>query len=125
MTTPQILAAAITSSNLNFQIPPIGIKLSKENYSLWKTTVIFALECFELESFILDPKPPSAVIHTEPVALSTAAATETPNPEFVTWKKKDRFVLLWLKSTLTEKCLASVACSTSAQQAWQTLERTF
>lgn len=93
---------------------------------IWRTTIVSALECFELESFILAPSPPIATIPAPPSDdETTAAGASCPNPDYITWKKKDRFVLLWLKSTLTERALASVARSTSANQAWLTLERTF
>ncbi|KAL4582354.1 hypothetical protein LXL04_006901 [Taraxacum kok-saghyz] len=33
-------------------------------------------------------------------AIPATPATTAPNPEFSLWKKRDRFVLLWLQSTL-------------------------
>ncbi|KAG5069156.1 hypothetical protein JHK85_001533 [Glycine max] len=45
--------------NLSLQLPPITIKLDRDNYSLWRSTIISALETFELESFILSPAPPN------------------------------------------------------------------
>ncbi|KAL4563108.1 hypothetical protein LXL04_027141 [Taraxacum kok-saghyz] len=129
-TNQQLLAAAnIASTNLNFQIPSISIKLDCTNYSLWRTTIISALECFDLDSFILNPSPPPETIPAPPAdgeeQPAAVIGATIPNPDFVTWKKKDRFVLLWLKSTLTERSLASVARSTSARQASLTLDRTF
>lgn len=75
----------------SFQIPSINIKLDHENYYIWRTTKFFALETFGLESFVLSPNPADA---TQPVAPPT---TE-PNPNYVLWKKRDQFDLLWLKS---------------------------
>ncbi|KAL4559766.1 hypothetical protein LXL04_031911 [Taraxacum kok-saghyz] len=132
-TNQQLLAAAqVASATINFQISPIIIKLDRNNYSLWRTTVISALECFDLDSFIINPSPPDetipgAVNHSV-LAVAEAppvAAARVPNPEFLAWKKKDRFVLLWIKSTLTDQSLATVARFTSSQQAWITLERHF
>lgn len=56
-----------------------------------------------------------AVPATE-TALTVAAvpATTSLNPDFATRKRRDRFVLLWLKSTLSETALALVTRSTSS-----------
>ncbi|KAH1193046.1 Retrovirus-related Pol polyprotein from transposon RE1 [Glycine max] len=122
-TSPSLLALAnTTNSNLNLQIPSINIKLERDNYSLWRSTIISALETFELESFILNPAPPMQ-IHI--VNTSDGVSTTEPNPDFVLWKKHDRFVLLWIKSTLSEKALSLVVCATSSHMAWTAIEKTF
>lgn len=41
------------------------------------------------------------------------------------YKKRNRFLLLWLKSTLSDRALALVTRSTSSQMAWQAIENTF
>ncbi|KAL4589837.1 hypothetical protein LXL04_002748 [Taraxacum kok-saghyz] len=53
----QLILGLATSSS--FQIPSINIKPEHENYSLWRTTIISALETFDLESFVLAPAPPA------------------------------------------------------------------
>lgn len=100
-----LVAVQIASTNLNFQIPPISIKLDCQNYSLWRTTIVSVLECFDLDSFILNPAPPPETITLTAPALQAVDAPPVvpdpvPNPDFVAWKKKDRFVLLWINSTL-------------------------
>ncbi|KAL4587852.1 hypothetical protein LXL04_000726 [Taraxacum kok-saghyz] len=67
--------ATTTASALNFQIPPINIKLDRNNFSLWRTTIISALETFDLEDFVLNPKPPSATIEVAVVQAVAATAT--------------------------------------------------
>lgn len=110
------------ATNSSFQIPSINIKLTHENFCLWRSTIISALETFDLESFVLAPNPPA---ETRPVAPATVPPTTEPNPDYVLWKKRDRFVLLWLKSTLSERALAIVARATSSRLAWTAIERTF
>lgn len=88
-----------------------------------------------MEEFVLHPNPPPATIQVPPVSASPATAdalavtatpaTTAPNPDYATWKKRDRFVLLWLKSTLYDRALALVTLSTSSQMAWQAIERNF
>uniref|UniRef100_A0A0R0FN86 Retrotransposon Copia-like N-terminal domain-containing protein n=1 Tax=Glycine max TaxID=3847 RepID=A0A0R0FN86_SOYBN len=105
-TSPSLLALAnTTNSNLNLQIPSTNIKLERDKYSLWRSTIISALETFELESFILNPAP---LMQTHIVTISDGVSTNEPNPDFVLWKKCDRFVLLWIKSTLSERALSLV-----------------
>lgn len=79
-----------------------------------------ALETFDLESFILAPNPP-----TETIVATDATAAPIPNPAYVAWKKKDRFILLWIKSTLSESALGLVARSTSSLLAWTAIERNY
>jgi hypothetical protein len=47
------------------------------------------------------------------------------NPKFVTWVKKDLFVLIWIKYTLTESILGTVYGLKKAQQAWNSLAARF
>ena len=114
--------AIANSSTLNFQIPSISTQLDRENYSLWWSTIISALETFDLEAFILHPRPPP---ETTFVTDDKGVTTTEPNVEFTMWKKRDRFVLLWLKSTLSESALAFVVRATSSHMAWQAIEKTF
>ena len=111
-----------SSSNLTLQLPPITIKLDRENFSLWRSTIISALETFKLESFILAPSPPTETrISTTPDGVTT----NEPNLDFLIWKKRDRFVLLWIKSTLSERALSLVVRATSSYMAWIAIEKTF
>uniref|UniRef100_A0A0R0GVF3 Retrotransposon Copia-like N-terminal domain-containing protein n=1 Tax=Glycine max TaxID=3847 RepID=A0A0R0GVF3_SOYBN len=112
-TSPSLLALAnTTNSNLNLQIPSINIKLERDNYSLWRSTIISALETFELESFILNPAPP---MQTHIINTSDGVSSTEPNPDFVLWKKRDRF----------KKALSLVVRATSSHMAWTAIEKTF
>ena len=114
--------ANTTTSNLNLQLPSINIKLDRDNYSLWRSTIINALETFDLESFILNPSPP---LETRILTTSDGITTTETNPEFILWRKRDRFVLLWLKSTLSEQPLSLVVRATSSHMAWTAIGKTF
>ncbi|XP_023748611.1 uncharacterized protein LOC111896874 [Lactuca sativa] len=126
------LATTISSSTLNFQIPPISIKLDRNNFSLLRTTIISALETFDLEDYALDPKPPSKTIDIPAVAavpatpttpaIAAIPATTSPNLEYTLWKRRDKFVLLWLKSTLADHAAALVGRTKSSSEAWRMLE---
>ncbi|XP_019420746.1 PREDICTED: uncharacterized protein LOC109330937 [Lupinus angustifolius] len=122
-TNQSLLALANTTHpNLNLQISSINIKLARENYSLWRSTIVSALETFDLETFILHPSPPP---ETHLVTAQDGSTTTEPNPDFSVWKKRDRFVLLWIKSNLFERALSLVVRATSSHMAWTAIEKTF
>ncbi|KAL4558041.1 hypothetical protein LXL04_036237 [Taraxacum kok-saghyz] len=57
---PSVLAqASSTTGVVQFHLPQITIKLDRENFSLWRSTILSAVEAFDLESFILHPNPPA------------------------------------------------------------------
>ncbi|CAN0915865.1 Retrovirus-related Pol polyprotein from transposon RE1, partial [Linum grandiflorum] len=121
--TPLTMALAdSTTPSLPLQLPPITIKLDRTNFSLWRSTVVSTLEIFEFESHILKSDPPSA---TRIVATTDGAATTEPNPAFVSWKRRDRLVLLWLRSTMAERCLSLVVRAAMAHDAWKTIDSSF
>ncbi|CAN0837920.1 Retrovirus-related Pol polyprotein from transposon RE1 [Linum grandiflorum] len=122
MAATNLLTMATSSSSLALLIPPITVQLDRDNYSLWRSTVVSSLEAFDLESHVLKPTPPA---QTRLVATAEGEATSETNPAFTAWKKRDRFVLLWLRSTLTERALSSVVRATTAHTAWTTIERSF
>ncbi|CAN1318837.1 Retrovirus-related Pol polyprotein from transposon RE1 [Linum perenne] len=111
-----------SSSSLSFHIPPITVKIDRDNFSLWRSTIIQALETFELETFVLSPAPPQ---ETHFVPSDDGTTTSEPNPAYVDWKRKDRYVLMWLKSTMTEKVFAIIARAATSHTAWLALDRTF
>ncbi|KAL4580551.1 hypothetical protein LXL04_016749 [Taraxacum kok-saghyz] len=51
------------------------------------------------------PDPPAATISVPPAAGTQGPPTIETNPALVAWKKKDRFVLLWIKTTLSENAI--------------------
>ena len=120
---PPLLGLAANSSPINFQIPSINIKLVRDNYPLLPTTITSTLETFDLENFVLAPNLPSKTIPVPSDAEDVPPSTSL-NPEFQTWKGKYRFVLLWIKSTLTDCTLVIAAQASFSQQAWTTLEKT-
>ncbi|CAN0845740.1 Retrovirus-related Pol polyprotein from transposon RE1 [Linum grandiflorum] len=123
MVVPNLLTMAAASSSLTFQLLPITIKLDRDNYSIWRSTVLSALEMFELDSFVLAPTPP---LETRIVVVADGAdATTEPNPAYITWKRRDRLGLLWLRSTLSDRTLSLVVRASSSRPAWVTIEKSF
>ncbi|CAN1153111.1 Retrovirus-related Pol polyprotein from transposon RE1 [Linum perenne] len=122
MATDLLAKASSSSSSLNLQIPPIAVKLDRDNFSLWHSTILSALETFGLESFALNPDPPAETIL---ITAENKKATTEPNPAYQEWKQNDRFVLLWLRSTMSERALSLVARAKTTQAAWSIINKTF
>ncbi|CAN1798451.1 Retrovirus-related Pol polyprotein from transposon RE1 [Linum perenne] len=127
MAAPSLLSnatATVTSSPslVNLQVPPVTIKLGRDNFALWRSTILATLEAYNLESFILSPTPPPA---TRLIATTDGESTPKVNPAYTDWKKQDRFVLLWLRSTLSDHAMSLVVRSSTSQTAWLTIERSF
>ncbi|CAN1165745.1 Retrovirus-related Pol polyprotein from transposon RE1 [Linum perenne] len=121
---PHLLSqlAHSTSPSLNLHMPPITIKLDRTNYSLWRSTILSALEAYELDSFVLSPTPPQ---ETRFLTAADGSVTTEANPAFLEWRRSDRIVLIWLKSTMTDQALAIVARSSTAQMAWLSIDKAF
>ncbi|CAN1793703.1 Retrovirus-related Pol polyprotein from transposon RE1 [Linum perenne] len=125
MAPPNFLSFAASASSTTTQtlhLPPSSIRLDRDNFTLWRTMVISTLEAFELDSHIRADTHPA---ETRMISNEGGTVTSEPNPEFLTWKRRDRFVLLWLKSTLSDTILASVARTTTCYSTWQSLNTTF
>ncbi|CAN1775445.1 Retrovirus-related Pol polyprotein from transposon RE1 [Linum perenne] len=120
---PNILSLVNGSSSPTaFLIPPTTIRLGQDNFGLWRSTVLATLEAFNLESFVLTPNPPQA---TRIVTSEDGESTPEINPAYTEWKQSDRFVLLWLRTTLSDQALALVVRSSTSNAAWMILEHNF
>lgn len=112
-----------------FHFPNFAIRLDRTNYALWRNTVLSALEAFDLDALLNKTSQPPATIPASPATPSDgpppAPLPDISNPEHAIWKKKDRLVLLWLRSTLSIPLLGSVTRATTAAEAWAILAQSF
>ncbi|KAI4297344.1 hypothetical protein L6164_037238 [Bauhinia variegata] len=115
--------AATTFSPSSF--PTLSIKLDKDNYFLWRTTILSALKAFDMDRYVNgDITTPPQYVQVASTNNESLELTQTiVNPEYTTWKKTNRLVLLWIKWLTTDKILGNIARATSAQEAWETLEK--
>ncbi|CAM8968933.1 unnamed protein product [Rhodiola kirilowii] len=116
----QILVTASGGASTNLQFPTLSIRLDRSNYFLWRGTIRSALEAYELESFLNSGNAPPSTL--PPKEGSTIC---DPNPEFLVWNRKDKLILLWLRSTLTNSLLGHVARGTTTFEVWNMLEQMF
>lgn len=108
MTTsaPSLLAQASTGA-VPFHLPQITIKLDRDNFSLWQSTITQALEAFDLESFILHPNPPPTTYLSSDSEEDSEPEPKI-NPTYTLWKKRDKLVLLWIKTTISPQAMALI-----------------
>lgn len=115
------MAANISSAARggSFQPPqfhPIQLKLDRSNYAFWRALVHSAIRGQGLESFIS-----STAISPSPLLPTTSDGEMVPNPEFVTWIRRDQCLMSWMLSTVGETMLGHVVRCKSSFEVWNAL----
>lgn len=83
----------------------LTIKLDRTNFLAWKSQVLPTVIGHDLDDILLsDVSPPQLLI------------TGAPNPVFAQWRKKDQLLLSWIRSSMSEGVLGTVALMTVVQQ---------
>ena len=131
----QATSTRATSSNANlitnsFNNPSINslvfntpIKLTNNNYLLWRSQVIARINANELEDLINSTKnPPSRMIVN---VDNDQTVITVVNPQFQIWRKVDQQLMSWLLSTLSEEVLSDIVGASSSLEVWQTLAGQF
>lgn len=89
------------------------VKLSDDNFLLWKFQVITPLEGYDLEHFLeINLKPPLKFLpavskqpNTTVDSLSATGGALIPNPKYKKWKRQDRLISSWLLGSMSEQIL--------------------
>uniref|UniRef100_A0A2N9HX01 Reverse transcriptase Ty1/copia-type domain-containing protein n=1 Tax=Fagus sylvatica TaxID=28930 RepID=A0A2N9HX01_FAGSY len=98
------------------------IKLTRDNYLLWRAQIVPYLRGQHLYGFL----DGSTVAPLPTISLVTDGLTTTaPNPLFTSWHLQDQLILSALISSLSENVLAHVVKCTTAREVWTTLARMF
>ncbi|KAA8515403.1 hypothetical protein F0562_018986 [Nyssa sinensis] len=104
----------------------VTVKLTKDNYLLWKTQVVPYLRGQRLFGFVDGSNPPPPITIPNPeTATSSDTTAEIPNPKFTTWYLQDQVVLSTLVSSLSEGILAQMVGLTTSREVWLSLEKLF
>jgi hypothetical protein len=132
--TPPISSNSSTSDlNLNPPNPTVATgtfslhnsithKLTRDNYSLWKATIVPILKGHSLFGFVDGTIVcPSSTITTE----SDTGATTAPNPAYLAWHMQDQLILGAINSCLNDSILSHVVKCNTSRDVWLTLERLF
>lgn len=121
-------ATTLTSSSSTSTIIPISnvvsLKLTPENYPLWKTQLMHYFHGQDLYGHLdgtLIP-PPRMLITSH---NDTGTVSQNPNPAYSHWLRQDSLILSTLMSSMTEGVLAQIISYSTAQQVWHALETNF
>ncbi|KAF4403314.1 hypothetical protein G4B88_007960 [Cannabis sativa] len=92
----------------------LTVKLDRSNFLAWKSQVIPTVIGHGLDDILLGGiSPPEKLVNGQ------------SNPEFTIWKRKDQLLLSWLRSSMSESVLGSLAQFQSSYSAWRALEQRY
>jgi len=115
MTSSSSSFSSSSSSSLHFFTTPISLKLSEENFLLWKQQVLTITYGLLLSKF-LDGSQIS------PSVLPTADGSFTCiNPAFTIYKEQDSFLVAWMLASMTIPFLTMMVGLHSSAQVWDVL----
>uniref|UniRef100_A0A803PJV9 Retrovirus-related Pol polyprotein from transposon RE1 n=1 Tax=Cannabis sativa TaxID=3483 RepID=A0A803PJV9_CANSA len=92
----------------------LTVKLDRTNFLSWKSQVLPTVIGHDLDEILLAGIPPPAQL-----------VSGEPNPMLRQWKRQDQLLLSWLRASMTDAVLASVANFTSSHSVWRALEQRF
>ena len=105
-----IMQTPIAANSVGLHVP---IKLTRDNFLLWKTQ-IFPLLNFHDLAHILTQDPPISTQISDHGGIAV-------NPEYQAWWRQDQQVLSLIVSSLSESVLPCVIGKNSAKEAWTAL----
>lgn len=109
-----------SSASSLIQFPnQIDIKLTHDNYLLWKSEVIPVICGFGLMSHLIG----SSSLPSSLTLLYNG--TVTSNPTYEAWMKQDQLILDWLLNSLSDDVLPQVVTCDTARALWHSLEQTY
>lgn len=95
----------------------VTIRLTTKNFLVWKPQMEAFLRYHDLYDFVDgSTSSPAEFISKQGEDDITS---DLPNPEFLTWKKKDQMILTWLYGSLTEETMALVSRCGSSFDVWK------
>ena len=93
--------------------PHVPIKLTRENFLLWKTQIFPLLNYHDL-AHILTQDPPISTQLDDHGGI-------TVNPAYQTWHRQDQQVLSLIVTSLSESVISCVVGKNTAKEAWSAL----
>jgi hypothetical protein len=104
---------------LNNMANLMSTKLDSTNYMIWKLQISTILDAFSMIDHLDGSNPPPSPF------LFTDAGTQSANPTFLLWKKRDKALLTLLYSILSSPVIAMVVGQSTSLEVWNTLEERF
>ncbi|XP_073355674.1 uncharacterized protein [Aegilops tauschii subsp. strangulata] len=101
----------------------VTVKLSADNYPLWRAQVLPLMRSHYLEGYVDGSLPcPSAMV---PVPSSHGGSVMVPNPAHRRWTAQDQAILGAIQSSLTPSVAGMVVFAATSRDAWATLDSSF
>jgi len=100
----------------------ITLKLTRDNYLLWRTLMVPYLEGQELLGYV------TGTIPCPPQFLSSSSSTNsaaTQNPAYTAWVLQDKLILSAILSTMSETTLTHVVNLNTSREVWSALKKIF
>ncbi|XP_010485256.1 PREDICTED: uncharacterized protein LOC104763599 [Camelina sativa] len=98
----------------------VTIKLTEENYIIWKSQFEFFLRSQALLGFANGAtKPPQETIRVR--NKNDNKTEEVSNPDFENWSRVDQVVKAWLHGSMSENVMRLVVRSITSHEVWITL----
>lgn len=99
---------------------PSSIKLTENNYLVWRQQILATVRGYGLESFLTGKTAPP-----EEWICEDGSSEERLNPEFSAWNRQDQLLSAWIQSSLSECTMVIVFGLSAAYEIWQALETNF
>ena len=109
--------ASVVIANINLTGLTLPLKLTKENFLLWRTQLLLVLASYDLMD-LLDQDP-------QPLSYTDKDDKVCPNPVYKTWFKNDKIVLSIITLSLSESCLPRLVAKSTTKEAWMAINRNF
>lgn len=99
----------------------ISIKLDGNNYLNWVSQFLPVLRSHDLMGIVdgIEPCPPKFC------SDNSGNLTTEINPFFLSWQKKDQYLLSWFNTTLSDSVLSSVYGLHTSRKVWTSLATRF
>jgi len=91
----------------------ISIKLSSNNYLLWRSQVLPLISNLGLNNHISDDSPPQTI---------SSNGKSIANPDFSVWAHNDGLLLTWLRGMMMEDVLTLVVGGQTVKEVWLSIE---
>lgn len=126
------MATNSSSSTTNAALLPtpafnhmINVKLSRENYLLWRAQLLPYLRSQHLLGYVDGTIARPAPTVAQPPTKEGECVSVIANPAYDVWFQQDQLVLSTLLSSLTEDVLSHVIFLPTSQEVWMALEKMF
>ncbi|ESR41525.1 hypothetical protein CICLE_v10013389mg, partial [Citrus x clementina] len=118
------LVSSKTTSTVSFPYPStlnisnfVSLKLTQNNYMLWKTQISGLIESQDMGEFVL-----KSTVEAE---ASTTKQEYVMNYDYIMWRRSDRLLRGWIVGTLSEEVLGLVVGIETSAAVWKALSEYF